>query len=104
MSVSYHYLPFLQFILLLAVSYLFMWVLLLVAKVKAKSLFLGDSSSSDSLPYPEVEKAKIKVDLSKKDGFSSNYDRLPDFDDLGVYPPKISSDLDEEDLTNYGGY
>jgi hypothetical protein len=103
MSVIDHYSSFLEFILLLAVSYFFMWVLLLA--VKAKALFLGGSSlSNDSLPYPEVEKVKIKVDLSKKDGFSSNYDRLPDFDDFGVYPPKISTDLGEEDLTNYGGY
>jgi hypothetical protein len=69
-----------------------------------KITFLLNGVSFDSLPSPEVEQVKIKLDLSKKAGFSSNYDRLPDFDDLGVYPPKISSDLVEDDLTNYGGY
>jgi hypothetical protein len=98
MSVTDHYL---EFILLMAALFIFLRVLFLLVRFL---ILDGYSISSDSLPYPEVEQAKIKVDLSKKDGFSSNYDRLPDFDDLGVYPPKISSDLSEDDLTNYGGY
>jgi hypothetical protein len=64
MSVIDHLQSFMEFILLMAVLYSFVWVLYF----SVKALILnGSSFSNDSLPYPEVEQAKIKVDLSEDD-------------------------------------